>query len=152
MPRTKGKMSVSNRRRKALQSELERGIKIEAIPVKSVSMKTQVAPTKAIGLDKAISRQHNFSAKLLESMDLDEMLEASKILELGLKGERIPIAKSYKVKKYVDKILRLNKRMSTKKIAKKMQQDLTVQIVRRNKNTTNAIEAKHLYKALMKEE
>lgn len=48
--------------------------------------------------------------------------------------------------------MRLNKRTSTKSVAKKMQQDLTVQIVERNKKTTNAAESKRLYQALMEEE
>ena len=48
--------------------------------------------------------------------------------------------------------MRLNKRASTKSVAKKMQQDLTVQIVEQNKKTTNAAEAKRLYQALMEEE
>ena len=89
---------------------------------------------------------------MIASMNLDEMLEASKIAEMGIRGEKIPSVKSLKVQKYVEEILRLNKRASTKLAAKKMQQDLTVQIIEKNKKTTNAAEARRLYKELMEEE
>lgn len=92
------------------------------------------------------------SGRLIDSMDLDEMLEASKIVEMGFRGEKIPTVKSPKVQKYVGSVLQLNKRASTKSVTRQMQQDLTVQIVERNKKTTNAVEAKRLYHALMDEE
>lgn len=89
---------------------------------------------------------------LIASMDLDEMLEASKVIEMGLRGEKIPTVMSSKVRRYVRKVLILNKNDSTKSIAKKMQQDLTVKIIERNKETTNVAEAKKLYHALMNEQ
>ena len=91
--------------------------------------------------------------KLIASMNLDEMLEASKIAEIGLRGEQIPtVINSPKVKNYVGRVLGLNKNVDTKPIAKRMQQNLTLQIVERNKKTTNALEARRLYHALMKKD
>lgn len=71
---------------------------------------------------------------------------------MGLRGEKIPTVKSSNVQKYVGTVLRLNKRAFTKPVAKKMQQDLTVKIVEKNKKTTNETEAKRLYQAFMDEE
>ena len=132
--------SISSRRKKIAGITVEKVGRTGAIPVKAVAVKTTPI------------RKGQVSGGLIASMDLDEMLEASKIVEMGLRGEKIPTIKSSKVKKYVGTVLRLNKRASTKSVAKKMQQDLTVQIVERNKKMTNAVEAKRLYHALMDEE
>ena len=83
---------------------------------------------------------------------LTKKVEASKVIEMGLRGEKIPTVMSSKVRRYVRKVLILNKNDSTKSIAKKMQQDLTVKIIERNKETTNVAEAKKLYHALMNEQ
>lgn len=140
MPKTKIKTSVGSRRKKIAGTILEKGLRKGAVPVKTAVVK---APSV---------RRGKVTNRLIASMDLDEMLEASKIVDLGLRGEKIPTVKSPKVQKYVGAVLQLNKRASTKSVAKKMQQDLIVQIVERNKKTTNAAEAKRLYHALMEEE
>lgn len=140
MPKAKINKSISSRRKKIAGITAEKGGRTGAIPVKAVAVKATPI------------RRGQVSGRLIASMDLDEMLEASKIVEMGLRGEKIPAVKSAKVQKYVGTVLRLNKRASTKSVAKKMQQDLTVQIVERNKKTTNAVEAKRLYHALMDEE
>ena len=85
------------------------------------------------------------------TMSLDEMLEASRIIDIGIMGEKIPTIKSPKVQKYVKKVLNLNKLKSTRPIAKRMQQNLDDQIIKKNRRTTNPVEATKLYKTLMSE-
>lgn len=140
MPKAKINKSISSRRKKIPGITVEKDGRTGAILVKAVAVKAN-----------PIRRRQVFG-RLIASMDLDEMLEASKIVDMGLRGEKIPTVKSSKVQKYVETVLRLNKRASTKPVAKKMQQDLTVQIVEKNKKTTNETEAKRLYQALMDEE
>lgn len=143
---------VGSRRKKIAGTTVEKGSRMGAIPVKIVAVKTGAARVKAVSVKTILARRGNVTGRLIASMDLDEMLEASKILEMGFRGEKIPTVKSPKVQKYVGTVLQLNKRASTKWVAKKMQQDLTVQIVEQNKKTTNEAEAKRLYHALMEEE
>ena len=89
--------------------------------------------------------------KLVSSMNLDEMLEASNAIEIGFRGEKIPTFTSSKARKYAIKALQLNKNGLSKKAAKKMQQDLVVQIVERNKSTTDKARAEKLYRVIMNE-
>lgn len=91
-------------------------------------------------------------ARLVNAMDFDEMLEASKVIAMGIKGEKIPAVKSSKAQRYAGAILRLNRRSITKPVAEKMMHDLNVQIIKVNKKTTDAAEAKRLYRELMAEE
>lgn len=86
------------------------------------------------------------------SMNLEEMLEASNIVELGLRGEQIPVVKSPKAQAYAGVVLKLNQEPSTRMIAKDMQRALTVQIVKRNRKTTDREKSKRLYQAFMGEE
>lgn len=86
------------------------------------------------------------------SMNLEEMLEASNIVELGLRGEQIPVVKSPKAQAYAGVVLKLNQEPSTRTIAKEMQRALTVQIVKRNRKTTDREKSKRLYQAFMREE
>lgn len=115
-------------------------------------LKAGAIPVKVVGVKKAPIKRGKYMGRLIASMDLDEMLEASRIVDMGFRGEKIPFVKSPKVQKYVGTVLQLNKRTSTKSVAKKIQQDLTVQIVERNRKTTNPAKAKSLYHALMEEE
>ena len=117
-----------------------------------VSVKNVEPPANAITVVKASNRLEKMSNALVASMSLDEMLEASKILDMGFKGETIPIAKSTKVKKYVGEVLQLNSNFLTRPTAKKMQQYLTAQIVEKNRETTDVEEAKRLYRAFMEED
>lgn len=152
MPRAKVNPYAGGRRRKRSGKVTKNGIKKGTVPVKSVAINADVSPIKVVNVRPASTRGRGITGRLVASMNLDEMLEASKYADMGLSGEKIPVVQSPKVQKYVGAILQLNKRDSTKTIAKKMQQDLTVRIVERNKRTTNAVEAKRLYNALMKEE
>ena len=56
-----------------------------------VSVKNVEPPANAITVVKASNRLEKMSNALVASMSLDEMLEASKILDMGFKGETIPI-------------------------------------------------------------
>lgn len=88
---------------------------------------------------------------VIESMSLDEMLEASSAATKCLRGEAIPVLKSSNVKVYVGHVSRLGKRLSTKKKAESMVQALNMQIVEKNKKSANGAEAKRLYSDLMNE-
>lgn len=137
MPKINVIAHVDSKKRQPAEAIAEKGIRTKTSPAKSTFVQR---------------RRRATTDELIASMDLDEMLEASKIVELGFRGEKIPTIESAKVRKYVGEVLRLNKRVLTKAEAKKMQQDLSVKIVEQNKKTTDAIEAKRLYHALMKEQ
>lgn len=107
MPKAKINKSISSRRKKIAGITVEKEGRTGAIPVKAVAVKATPI------------RKGQVSGRLIASMDLDEMLESSKIVEMGFRGEKIPTVKSSKVQKYVGTVLRLNKRASTKPVAKK---------------------------------
>ncbi|MCM1224068.1 MAG: hypothetical protein NC548_57410 [Lachnospiraceae bacterium] len=113
---------------------------------------SKTMPEKVLVEKPRSARGKVATARLINSMDLDEMLEASKVVEMGIKGEKIPAIKSSKAQKYAGTILQLNKRSDTKPMAEKMMHDLNVQIIRVNRKTTNAVESKRLYRELMAEE
>lgn len=169
----KVKESVRGRKKKTAEAIIKKrlrrevdSVKIGEAPVKVPTMKTTSAdlisvegtaikakssnmvPAKVIGV-KTVPGVTN---ELIASMDLDEMLEASKIIDMEFRGEKIPTIKSPRVRKYVRTVLLLNKELITKSIAKKMQQDLIIKIVEKNKKTTNEAEAKRLYHELMEDE
>lgn len=89
--------------------------------------------------------------RFVSSMNLDEMLEASNAIEAGFRGENIPTFVSSKARKYATIALSLNKNNSLKKAAKKMQQNLVVEIVKQNKSTTDKNRAEKLYRVIMDE-
>lgn len=135
---------VKSRKRKAGAGN----IKSTNVPAKAVDVKATLAktmPEKVVVVKVAMAR-------LVDSMDLDEMLEASKVIEMGIKGEKIPAVKSSKAQRYAGTILRLNRKNNTKPMAEKMMHNLNVQIIKENKKTTNAAESKRLYRELMAEE
>ena len=70
--------------------------------------------------------------RLIASMNLDEMLEASKIVDMKLREEKATTVKARTIEK--------------------IKQDLTFKIVEQNKKTTNEEEAWRLYRALMEDE
>lgn len=84
-------------------------------------------------------------------MDLDEMLEASQVIEMGIKGEKAPIIKSHKAQQYAGVVLQLNKESDTKPMAEKMMSDLNRQIIQVNRKTTNPAKSRRLYRELMAE-
>lgn len=125
------------------------------LPTRPVAIKA--ALSKTIPENVIVVKSHSVckkvaTARLVNSMDLDEMLEASKVIEMGIKGEKIPIVKSSKARKYAGTILQLNRRNDTKPMAEKMMHDLNVRIIKLNKKTTDAVVSKRLYRELMAEE
>lgn len=139
----KVKESVRGRKKKTAEAIIKKRLRRDVD-----SVKIGEAPVKVIGV-KTVPGVTN---ELIASMDLDEMLEASKIIDMEFRGEKIPTIKSPRVRKYVRTVLLLNKELVTKSIAKKMQQDLIIKIVEKNKKTTNEAEAKRLYHELMEDE
>lgn len=107
---------------------------------------------KGVTLRTGQVKRRKFINGLISSMNLDEMLQASKIAEMGLRGEKIPAVKSSKVRQYVGTVLKVNEKDSTRAEARKIQDDLVVQIVERNKETVNGSKAKYLYDKLMKDQ
>ena len=96
MPKAKINTPVGSRRKKITGTTVKKGLRMEAVPVK-----TGVAPVKAAVTKATPVRRGKVTGRLIASMDLDEMLEASKIVEMGFRGEKIPTVKSPKVQKYV---------------------------------------------------
>ena len=70
--------------------------------------------------------------RLIASMNLDELLEASKIVDMKLREEKATTVNARTIEK--------------------IKQDLTFKIVEQNKKTTNEEEARRLYRALMEDE
>lgn len=120
------------------------------IPIRNVSAIAATAKVNG-GKTKTDRRKVISSANLVRTMDLDEMLEASKVVEMGIKGEKLPVVQSSKVKKYAGVVLGLNKSLSTQHIARKMLQELNMQIIQKNRNTTDALEAKRIYQEFIAE-
>lgn len=87
----------------------------------------------------------------LRSMNLDELLEASEIVEMGIKGEKIFMAKSPKAEQCARVILRLNEQPQTKRVAARMRQELTSQIIKENRRTADPVKGRRLYRELMAE-
>jgi len=129
--------------------------KSTTLPVKSSAVKAampKTIPEKVVMVRPYSVRGRVATTRLIYAMDLDEMLEASKVVEMGIKGEKIPAVKSYKAQRYARTILRLNRRNATKPMAEKMMHDLNVRIIKVNKKTTDAVESRRLYRELMAEE
>ena len=145
----KVKESVRGRKKKTAEAIIKKrlrrdvdSVKIGEAPVKVPTMKTTSAdlisvegtaikakssnmvPAKVIGV-KTVPGVTN---ELIASMDLDEMLEASKIIDMELRGEKIPTIKSPRVRKYVRTVLLLNKELVTKSIAKKCSRILLLKL------------------------
>lgn len=163
MPKVKRGTPVSSQKKKSKGMAVQDGGIIGAVPAKAGIMRLRVIPVKdsimkfdavpvVDGIVKTAVTRRKSAEKLIASMNLDEMLEASKIVEMELKGEKIPKIKSPKVQKYVGTILGTDKRDMKKSIVRKMQNDLSIEIIERNKQTTNVVEATRLYHALMDEE
>lgn len=147
MPKVKTNTPAGSRRKKIVGITVENGLRQG-----TVSPQNGISPIRAVAVKETPIRRRRVAGRLVASMDLDEMLEASKIVEMGFRGEKLPTVKSPKVKKYVGAVLKLNKKASTKLAAKKMQQNLNIQIIERNKETINEKEAIRLYHELMAEE
>ncbi len=116
------------------------------------NVSTIAATAKVAGVKPKIDRRKVFlSANLVRTMNLDEMLEASKVVEMGIKGEKQPVVQSSKVKKYAGVVLGLNKSLSTQHAARKMLQEVNMQIIQKNRNTTDALKAKRIYQEFIAE-
>ncbi len=142
---------AKGRKRKVGISNIQ-SVTVPARPIAVKAALSKTMPEKVIAVKPHSVRGKVATARLVNSMDLDEMLEASKMIEMGIKGEKIPIVKSSKAQRYAGVILRLNRKSNTKPMAEKMMHDLNVQIIKVNKKTTDAIESKRLYRQLMAEE
>ena len=99
----------------------------------------------------AVRRKKSVATCLAGSMNLNELLEASNVVAVGVKGQSVPVIKSPKVKKYANVVLSLNKNADTRPIAEKMIQDLNVQIVETNRKTIDVAESKRVYHEFMAE-
>lgn len=108
-------------------------------------------PNKSVLVRTSHFKGYSAKDDLIRRMNLDEMLEASKVVQMGIIGEELPIAISPNARKYAGAVLALNKGKSTKPQAVRLIDDLNAQIIRTNKRTTNAEEAKRLYRNLMRE-
>lgn len=142
---------VKRRKRKVGVGNIQ-SVVAQARPVAAKVALSKNMPEKVLVVKPHSVRGKVVTARLVNSMDLDEMLEASKVVEMGIKGEKIPAVKSSKAQRYAGTILRLNRRSDTKPMAEKMMHDLNVQIIRVNRKTTDAVESKRLYRELMAEE
>ena len=149
MARQKVQVSGSNRGGALVQSALCNG-RQSVVPGKTASAKTYTIPKEVVVVGRAGVKRVRVKG-LLDSMDLDEMLEASKNIEIGLRGEKIPSISSSNVQKYVNEVLTYNKMLKTKRLSQRMQQELTKHIIDVNKKTIDARKANNLYQALMKE-
>lgn len=130
-------------------------IQSATVPARPVAVKailSKTMPEKVMVVKPHSVRGKVAAARLIDSMDLDEMLEASKVIEMGIKGEKIPEVKSSKAEQYAGTMLRLNGKNDTKPMAEKMKNDLNAQIIKINKKTTDAAESERLYRELMAEE
>jgi hypothetical protein len=107
-----------------------------------------------LNISKYLNKRETNYSRLIDSMkmNLDEMLELSAILDILIRGEGIITIHSTKVQKYLQIVLKSNKGVMTKSLAQKIQQDLAVKIVMRNRETTDRTEAKRLYNEFMNDE
>lgn len=142
---------VKRRKRKVGVGNIQ-SVVAQARPVVAKVALSKIMPEKVLVVKPHSVCGKDAAARLVNSMDLDEMLEASKVIEMGIKGEKIPAVKSSKAQRYAGTILRLNRRSDTKPMAEKMMHDLNMQIIRVNRKTTDAVESKRLYRELMAEE
>lgn len=143
-------IGVKRRKRKAGVSNVKAtDVPAKPFAVRAVMPKTM--PEKVVAVKTDSARRRVATARLVNTMDLDEMLEASKVVEMGIKGEKIPAVKSSKAQRYAGTILRLNGKNDTKPMAEKMMNDLSVQIIKVNKKTTDAVKSRRLYRELMEE-
>lgn len=142
---------VKGRKRKVGEGNVQ-SVVVQARPVGAKAALSKTMPEKVVVVKPHSVRGKVVTARLVNAMDLDEMLEASKVIEMGMKGEKIPTVKSSKAQRYAGTILRLNRRNDTKPMAEKMVHDLNAQIIKVNRKTTDAVESKRLYRELMAEE
>lgn len=93
MPKAKINTPVGSRRKKIAGTTVEKGLRMGAVPVK-----TGVASVKAVAVKATPVRRGKVTGRLIASMDLDEMLEASKIVEMGFRGEKFQLLNLLKFK------------------------------------------------------
>lgn len=140
---------------KGRKSKKACNVKSSTIPRRPAAVKTALSkamPYRAVVVKPDSVRRQAATVRLVNTMNLDEMLEASKVIEMGIKGERIPEVKSSKAQKYARTMLCFNRRDDTRPIAEEMRHDLNVRIIKVNKKTTDAAESRRLYHKLMAEE
>lgn len=109
------------------------------------------APTISGGSFSVVLSAQNAS-ELVNTMNLSELLEASKIVDMRAKGEVVSNVASPKAEAYAGEVLKLNKQIATKPMAENLINILTGKILETNKKTTNYAKSKKLYRKLMAEE
>lgn len=108
-------------------------------------------PNKSAVIATRLVKAGSAKADPIRRMNLDEMLEASNMVQMGIAGEELPFVTSPNAQKYARTVLALNRREDTKPAAVEMIDNLNAHIMAMNKKTTNATESKRLYWMLMGE-
>jgi hypothetical protein len=104
--------------------------------------------------DSSIARRYkNIASETMTKMSLDELIDASTIIELGKKNEKIPetLANSKNAYQYASMVLDLYRELLTREKAEMMIDDLNAQIIYVNKRTSDPTLGKYYYKKLMEE-
>lgn len=86
--------------------------------------------------------------ELMNSMALEELLDASLAVQMSMKGMKMPDVRSAKAQELVELILRAG----TKEQIEEMRGDLNVKIVKVNKEMSDPVEAERLLREFMEED
>ncbi|MCC8050872.1 MAG: hypothetical protein LIP10_09485 [Clostridiales bacterium] len=114
---------------------------------KTVKVRISAKPAKKSSGKTAFHKRN----KLAESMTLDEMLEASYVLDCWVNEDVVVLADSKKARAYVKGITGTKRTSASVKMAKRAKIILSDQIVSTNKRNANKIKGENLYLSLMNE-
>ncbi|MCC8089519.1 MAG: hypothetical protein LIO79_09730 [Rikenellaceae bacterium] len=114
---------------------------------KMVKVHISAKPAKKSSINAALLKRN----KLAKSMTLDEMLEASYVLDRWVNEDVVAPADSKKVRAYVKGITGTKRTSTSVKMAKRAKIILSDQIVSTNKRNANKIKGENLYLSLMDE-
>lgn len=120
---------------------------IDKTKPKMVKVRISSKPAKKSSGKTALHKRN----KLVESMTLDEMLEASYVLDRWMNEDVVVVADSKKAREYVKRITGTKKTSASVKMAKRAKIILSDQIVSANKRDANKVKGKKLYVSLMDE-
>lgn len=90
--------------------------------------------------------------ELMNSMDLEELLDASLIVTKNIREGKTYTVESPKSQELAQYILRLNEQEDTKPLVEEMIHNLNVQIIKVNEETADPVEGERAYRELMEEE
>lgn len=148
MPQAKVNMPLEKRARES-KMKMDKKKSMQQVPVQVTFSRTHqtkfnIARARATRVLKEMDS---------DEMNLDEMLELSKVIEMKLRGEKISIVKSTKVQKYATEVSEVKRcdRGIYIVLIKKMQSKLAEGIIGTNRRTVSEEEGKRLYKELMEE-